>query len=109
MIFVDHANVFKNLEIVDGRINWEKFKNKLAGNRHLVGAFAYLGVPNPIPKNQRNFIEYLKLVGYVVQLKLIQETSDGKKKQKGVDISMFSDIVGLAEADAYDRYNSIIQ
>jgi len=42
MIFVDHANVFKNLEIVDGRINWEKFKKRLAGNRHLVGAFAYI-------------------------------------------------------------------
>lgn len=102
MIFVDHANVFKNLEIVDGRINWKKFKKKLAGNRYLVGAFAYIGVPNPIPKNQRKFIKYLKHVGYVVQLKPIQETSEGKKKQKGVDISMFSDIVGLAEVDAYD-------
>jgi len=55
MIFVDHANVFKNLEIADGRINWKKFKKKLAGNLHLVGAFAYIGVPNPIPKNQRKF------------------------------------------------------
>jgi len=102
MIFVDHANVFKNLEIVDGRINWKKFKKKLAGNRHLVGAFVYIGVPNPIPKNQRKFIKYLKHVGYVVQLKPIQETSEGKKKQKGVDISMFIDIVGLAEVDAFD-------
>jgi len=103
IIFIDHANVFKNLEIVDGRINWRKFKKILAKNHHLVGAFVYIGVPNPIPKDQRRFIKYLKHVGYVVQLKPIQETSEGKKKQKGIDVFMYKEIVELAEADAYDK------
>lgn len=95
--------MFKNLEKVNGRINWRKFKKILARNHHLVGAFVYIGVPNPIPKDQRRFIKYLRFVGYVVQLRLIQETSKRKKKQKGIDIFMYKEIVELAEADAYDK------
>lgn len=103
MIFIDHANIFKNIEPVGGRIDWNKFKQELNGDNHLVATLFYHGVPNPIPINQKKFIKYLERVEYILRPVPIQESPGGEKHQKGVDILMFADIVQLARDDAYDR------
>lgn len=103
IIFIDHANVFKNLELVGGRIDWDKFKQELKKGSHLVGTLIYTGVPSPIPSNQQKFIKYLERVKYTLRQVPIQESPSGEKHQKGVDILMFADIVNLAEEDAYDK------
>lgn len=103
MIFIDHANVYKNIELVGGRIDWGKFKRKLKRDNHLVATLFYHGVPNPIPINQRKFIKYLKRVEYILRPVPIQESPGGERHQKGVDILMFADIIQLAKEDAYDK------
>jgi uncharacterized LabA/DUF88 family protein len=103
IIFVDHANVFKNLEKVKGRIDWKKLKLVLKGESHLVGAFIYIGLPSQIPKEQKKFIKYLEHVGYVIQPKPLKKTPNGRREQKGVDIFIYKEIVELAVADSYDK------
>jgi len=103
MLFVDHANVFKNLEKFKGRIDWEKFKYVLARGSHLVGALIYVGVTRNVSINKRRFLRSLEIVKYVIQPKPVQESPSGKKRQKGVDVFMYKEIVELAEADAYDK------
>ena len=103
MLFVDHANVFKNLDKGDGRINYIKFKEILAQDSHLVGSFIYLGIPKKLSKEKRRFLSYLKKAKYVIQPKPVQVSPNGKIKQKGIDVFMYSEIVELAEADTYDK------
>lgn len=103
IIFIDHANVYKNLELVGRRIDWNKFKQELKKDSHLVGTLIYIGVPNPIPTNQQKFIKYLVRVEYTLRQVEIQELPDGERHQKGVDILMFKDIEGLAKDDAFDK------
>jgi len=103
IIFIDHANLFYNIENLKIRINYDKFKAVLAKTDHLVGAFMYMGIPEEVyPKKQR-FIDYLTSHGYVIQARRIKEIAEGKKMQKGVDIFIYRDIVELACEDSYDK------
>ena len=103
IIFVDHANIFYNLQKRDIRIDYKRLKEILSKDLHLVGAFVYLGVPDKIPPEKENFLQYIKKAGYTIQARPLRVLSDGTTKQKGIDIFIYKDIVELAEEDAYDK------
>jgi len=103
MIFVDHANVLKNLEKFKGRIDWERFGYILAFGSYLVGKFMYLGLPQRVSKEKRRFLKSLEICGYVIQSMPVQESPSGEKRQKGVDVFMYKDITELAEEGSYDK------
>ncbi|MFX0036616.1 MAG: NYN domain-containing protein [Candidatus Hermodarchaeota archaeon] len=92
-----------NLLNLNCRMDYVKFINVLAQYSHLVGALVYVGLPKKIPKEKKKFLSYLKKAGFIIQPRPIQETPNGKKKQKGVDVFMYKEIVELAEEDSYDR------
>jgi len=103
IIFIDHANLFYNIENLQIRIDYKKFKEILTRGDHLVGAFMYMGIPDQVyPKKQR-FLKYLTSQGYVIQARPIKEIAEGKKMQKGLDIFIYRDIVELADEDTYDK------
>ena len=103
IIFIDHANLFYNIENLQIRIDYKKFKEILTRGDHLVGAFMYMGIPDQVyPKKQR-FLKYLTSQGYVIQAKPIKVIAEGKKMQKGLDIFIYRDIVELADEDIYDK------
>ena len=103
IIFIDHANLFYNIENLQIRIDYKKFKEILTRGDHLVGAFMYMGIPEQIyPKKQR-FLKYLSSQGYVIQTRPIKVIAEGKKMQKGLDIFIYRDIIELADEDTYDK------
>jgi len=103
IIFIDHANLFYNIEKLQIRIDYRKFKEILTRDDHLVGAFMYMGIPEQIfPKKQR-FLKYLSSQGYIIQARPIKVIAEGKKMQKGLDIFIYRDIVELADEDIYDK------
>ncbi|MCJ7650968.1 MAG: NYN domain-containing protein, partial [Candidatus Lokiarchaeota archaeon] len=103
IIFIDHANLFYNIENLQIRIDYRKFKEILTRDDHLVGAFMYMGIPEHIfPKKQR-FLKYLSSQGYIIQARPIKVIAEGKKMQKGLDIFIYRDIVELADEDIYDK------
>jgi uncharacterized LabA/DUF88 family protein len=103
IIFVDHANVFHNLQRLKIRIDWEKFKDILARNKHLVGALIYMGTHKHIYKKKQRYFKYLKSVGFTVILLPILRTPEGITRQKGIDVRIFQDIAELGGEDAYDE------
>jgi len=103
IIFIDHANIFHNIENLNIRINYLKLKEKFTQNHHLVGIFMYMGIPDKILPKKLNFLKYLKAQGFIIQQKPVIISPTGKKKQKGVDIFIYKDIVELAEEDTYDK------
>lgn len=103
IIFIDHANLFYNIENLQIRIDYRKFKEILTRDDHLVGAFMYMGIPEQVyPKKQR-FLKYLISEGYIIQARAIKVIAEGKKMQKGLDIFIYRDIVELADEDSYDK------
>jgi len=103
IIFIDHANLFYNIENLQIRIDYRKLKEILTKGDHLVGAFMYMGIPEQIyPKKQR-FLKYISSQGYVIQARPIKVIAEGKKMQKGLDIFIYRDIVELANEDSYDK------
>jgi len=60
-------------------------------------------LPKKLSKEKRKFLSYLKKAGFTVQPRPLQETPDGKKKQKYIDVFMYKEIVELVEEDSYDR------
>ncbi|MFX1452329.1 MAG: NYN domain-containing protein [Promethearchaeota archaeon] len=103
IIFIDHANLFHNLEELNVRINYIKLKEIFIQNHHLVGLFMYMGIPDKLLPKKLNFLNYLKAQGFVIQPKPILISPTGKKKQKGIDVFIYKDIVELAEDDTYDK------
>lgn len=103
MIFVDHANVFHNIKDIDGRIDYIKLKEILTGDGHLVAAFMFMGLPKKITKSLRKFINYLKKGGYIIMPIPVEETPEGIKRQKGIDIFMYQQSTELADIDSYDK------
>ncbi|MFX0105002.1 MAG: NYN domain-containing protein [Candidatus Hodarchaeota archaeon] len=103
IIFIDHANIFHNIENLNIRINYLKLKEIFTRNHHLVGIFMYMGIPDKILPKKLNFLRYLNAQGFIIQPKPVIISPTGKKKQKGVDIFIYKDIVELAEEDTYDK------
>ncbi|UCD02352.1 MAG: NYN domain-containing protein [Promethearchaeota archaeon] len=103
IVFIDHANIFHNIEILNIRINYLKLKEILIRNHHLVGCFMYMSIFDNILPKKLKFLNYLRAQGFIVQQKPLIISPTGKKKQKGVDIFIYKDIVELAEEDTYDK------
>ena len=103
IIFIDHANIFHNLEKLNIRINYVKLKEIFTKNYHLVGIFMYMGILDKVLPKKLNFLNYLKAQGFVIQPKPVIISPNGIKKQKGVDVFIYKDIVELAEEDTYDK------
>jgi uncharacterized LabA/DUF88 family protein len=103
IIFMDHANIFHNLESLKTRINYVRFREVLSKNYYLVGSILYMGLPKHVLPKKQAFIKYLESQGFVIQTKAIRESPNGKKFQKGIDIFIYRDIVELADEDSYDK------
>ncbi len=102
LIFIDHANVFQNIRLIGGRIDYIKFKEILSEGYHLVGAIIFMGLLEKVSKEQKRFFSFLRKSGYYPYFKRVQKTKSGRHRQKGIDISIFSNVVKLAEEDSYD-------
>jgi uncharacterized LabA/DUF88 family protein len=105
MIFIDEANVYYSLmKIHPGkRIDYVKFKDILAKGCHLVGNFMFMGKPKYVSDEQQKFYDYLNSAGYIIHFRRIQRSQGGRRRQKGIDLLMYKEIVELAEEDAYDK------
>ena len=103
IIFIDHANFFHNLDRLNIRINYVKFREVLSKNYHLVGSIVYMGIPLQVYPKKHAFIKYLESQGFVIQAKTIKESPNGKKFQKGIDIFIYRDIIELANEDTYEK------
>ena len=62
----------------------------------------FIGKPDNVTDEQQNFFTYLKKAGYFIRYKPLQKTRSGKRKQKGMDILIYREIIELAEQDSYD-------
>ena len=78
IIFLDHANIWKNLKKFRGRIDYVKLKAKLSQESYLVGALIYMGLPHKVSVEQKKFITYIKNSGYVPYFKRVLETRSKK-------------------------------
>ena len=103
IVFCDHANLFHNIEELKIRIDYIKLKELFTKNHHLVGFIIYMGILDKILPKKLKFLNFLRAQGFIIQPKKVMISPTGIKKQKGVDIFMYKDIVELAEADAYDK------
>ena len=109
IIFLDHANIFhsiKDFHIHKVRIDYKKFKKIVAQGYHLVGAIAYLGIPQIATSKEAQkkirFIKYLKSAGFIPNISRLRVFPDGSTKQKLIDILIHKEMTLLAEEDAYD-------
>jgi len=103
IIFIDHANLFHNIEELNIRIDYLKLKEIFTKHHHLVGIFMYMGILDKILPKKLTFLNYLISHGFIIQPKRVVVSPTGKKKQKGLDIFIYRDIVELAEEDSYDK------
>jgi uncharacterized LabA/DUF88 family protein len=100
---MDHANIFHNIERLKIRIDYVKFREALSRNYYCIGSIVYMGIPKQLLPKKQAFIKYLESQGFVIHTKAIREAPNGKKFQKGIDISIYRDIVELADEDSYEK------
>ena len=109
MAFVDAANVFKSAQQHAKRSGGFVFDyGKLVGwierNGVFIRSYYYDGAPHrlQLSRSRARLFDRLRVWGYTLRLKEVDPTSP-HASQKGVDISLTSDMISLAYEDAYDR------
>jgi len=56
IIFIDHANLFHNIEDLNIRINSLKLKDIFTNKHHLIGFFIYMRIPDKILPKKIKFL-----------------------------------------------------
>jgi len=91
-IFMDHANVafpiLKKKEFRDYVIDYRKMRKILLQDFIYAGAFAFLGVTNPVKPEKKRFMNYLEMSGFTPLSRELIKKADGTYAQKGLDTFM---------------------
>jgi len=114
MIFIDGSNIhwglrdFRQRNNVKDKIDYKKLIDYLVYGRILARAIYYCSKPIPPGTgSQIRFIGYLRHIGIQVVEKPLKTRTDpvtGKTRtvEKGVDVALAVDLIGMAWEDAYD-------
>jgi len=92
-IFLDHSNiwspVFKLKKYQKYIIDYIKLKERMALNYTLKGAYAFMGVSNPMKPEKDKFIKYLDGdTGFIPMLIPVAVKRNGELKQEQIDMFM---------------------
>ena len=91
-VFIDHSNIASPLLGPsckhNQRIDYKKLKDLLLNGYEDGGAFIFMGVPDTLRPEKKDFIEYLGKVGYHVLTRPLAKRKDGSYEQKQIDIFM---------------------
>ena len=113
IVFVDGSNLFWGLKYFNEkngtstRIDYSKLADELTRGRTRIRSYYYGSESVPPKANQRSFHDALRYSGYQVivkPLKIRKDIETGKEYaiEKGVDVSLVSDLLCLAWEGAYD-------
>jgi uncharacterized LabA/DUF88 family protein len=114
MVFLDGPNIYRGRErynLLNNTvltIDYHKLLNEAVRGRLLVRACFYMSKPvSPVDLDQVKFAEYLRKVGIQVHERELKEykdlrTGEKKRKEKGVDVALATDVLSMAWEDAFD-------
>jgi len=114
MIFIDGSNIhwgmkdYNSQNGVNYRIDYQKMFGVLLKGRSLARVIYYCSKPIPPSSgSQIRFLDYLRHIGVQVIEKPLKTRTDpttGKIRtvEKGVDVALAVDLIGMAWEDAYD-------
>jgi uncharacterized LabA/DUF88 family protein len=103
MVFIDGSNIFWTARTFkDGlRIDYQKLVKELVGNRNLIRPYFYCAIGVPPNPNQIKFQHKLKYSGINVVSRPLRQRGD-KWVEKGVDVALVTDLLGMAFRNVYD-------
>ena len=108
MVFIDGSNLFwaqKRWRVLSQRPNYKidipKLVGKLVGDRFLVRPYFYCAIGVPPNPGQVKFHHRLKYCGITVVAKPLRKRGN-KWVEKGVDVALVTDFLGMAFRNAYD-------
>ena len=105
-VFIDHSNLaspilepnFKK----NRRIDYKKLKDVLLKGYQDEGAFMFMGIPDPIPPEKKEFMNYLLNTGIFVFTRPLVRRKDGSFEQKQIDILMSFYMDWKAQSKEFD-------
>lgn len=110
-IFIDGSNLYNGMRenLSNTRVNLGELIEQLRGDRHLIRCY-YYNAPltddydEDLRDGQSRFFESLRRIPYVtVRLGRLHRRSDGSLVEKGIDVAIAVEALGLAYVDAYDE------
>ena len=106
MIFIDGSNLFGACRILSFKIDLEKLVSELVGGRDLIRPCYYCSFPEKPSQGNLDFIRSLNYLGFKVVQKTLKKRYDTTGKEyfieKGVDVALVIDMLGMAYKNAYD-------
>ena len=108
MVFIDGSNLFwaqkrwrQLANRPDYKMDIKKLVNKLVGDRFLVRPYFYCAIGVPPSPQQVKFHQKLRYSGITVVTKPLKKRGN-KWAEKGVDVALVTDMLGMAFRNAYD-------
>lgn len=100
-IFIDGSNLFHSSKQVGIKVDLEKLRDVLVGDRKLIRPYFYSAEDNKNNK-QKNFFNKLKYLGFDVKTLPLRRYREDAPFEKGVDVMLVTDMLILAHRDVYD-------
>ncbi len=101
MIFIDGANLIKAAARCNVRLDYSRLIKFLANERVLIRPYFYDAL-EPTDRKKCGFLERLRFLGFTVITKPLKCDAEGHRFQKGVDVALVTDMLGLAGEKCYD-------
>ena len=101
IIFIDGQNIFHGSIDLDLKFNYKKLLRILRKNKNIVGEYFYSAY-DPNNQNQIGFLKMISKFGLTLRTRLLKKHSTGKKKEKGIDIWLSTDLIKFASENKYD-------
>lgn len=101
LIFVDESNITSSAKGVNRKLDWEKLRDHLVGERELIEMVVYAGLPPAMPEWQaerdrkNKFLHWLRMHGFLVVAK-DGSPMDAEHYKANVDVMMAIDAVELS-------------
>ena len=101
MIFIDGSNLFHSAKDLGIRIDYEKIKKFLAGNRKLIRPYIFVSKKVPEEGKQINFYNKLRYLGYEVVEHELKQHGNNKPYEKGAGFDHSTASVMKKTADKF--------
>ena len=106
VVFIDHSNLASpilepNLRKCT-RIDYKKLKMRLLNGYEGIGAYVFMGVPDPIRPEKEKFLSYIEKAGFITFTRPLAKRKDGTYEQKQVDIFMTLFMENQAQMNVFD-------
>ncbi|MFA4889764.1 MAG: NYN domain-containing protein [Candidatus Omnitrophota bacterium] len=106
-VFIDASNIYHSFKKFGWKIDFVKLKKYLEKNTEAGNIYFYTAY-DPYYAKQRNFLDFLEMVGYIVRKKKVKFIKNGEMEEGGFRKGNLDVELAIDAVDNKDKFQSFV-